>query len=140
MNINVTIAGKTYSVKIEDLHTRPVKAEVDGQVFEVWPEETAPQPVQAQSVPAAVSAAKPAAAPTQTAASMQEVRSPLPGVIVEIKVKPGDVVKNGNPLCTLEAMKMKNVIRAGRDGSIAEVHIKTGDQVQHNQLMFTYEG
>jgi biotin carboxyl carrier protein len=71
---------------------------------------------------------------------MQEVRSPLPGVIVEIKVKPGDVVKNGNPLCTLEAMKMKNVIRAGRDGSIAEVHIKTGDQVQHNQLMFTYEG
>ena len=140
MNINVTIAGKTYSVKIEDLHSRPVKAEVDGQVFEVWPEETAAQPVQAQSVPAAVSAAKPAAVPTQTAASMQEVRSPLPGVIVEIKVKPGDVVKNGNPLCTLEAMKMKNVIRAGRDGSIAEVHIKTGDQVQHNQLMFTYEG
>ena len=39
MNINVTIAGKTYSVKIEDLHSRPVKAEVDGQVFEVWPEE-----------------------------------------------------------------------------------------------------
>ena len=140
MNINVTIAGKTYSVKIEDLHSRPVKAEVDGQVFEVWPEEEAPQPVQAQSVPAAVSAARTTAAPTQTAINLQEVRSPLPGVIVAIEVKPGDVVKAGQPLCTLEAMKMKNVIRAGRDGSIAEVHIKTGDQVQHNQLMFTYEG
>ena len=140
MNINVTIAGRTYSVKIEDLHSRPVKAEVDGQVFEVWPEETAAQPVQAQSVPAAVFAAKTTAAPTQTAINLQEVRSPLPGVIVAIEVKPGDAVKAGQPLCTLEAMKMKNVIRAGRDGSIAEVHIKTGDQVQHNQLMFTYEG
>ena len=140
MNINVTIAGKTYSVKIEDLHSRPVKAEVDGQVFEVWPEETAAQPVQAQSVPAAVFAAKTTAAPTQTAINLQEVRSPLPGVIVAIEVKPGDAVKAGQPLCTLEAMKMKNVIRAGRDGTIAEVHIKTGDQVQHNQLMFTYEG
>ena len=116
MNINVTIAGKTYLVKIEDLHARPVKAEVDGEVFEVWPEEDAPQPVQAQSVSAAVSAAKPTTAPTQTTANLQEVRSP-----------------------TLEAMKMKNVIRAGRDGKIAEVHIKAGDQVQHNQLMFTYE-
>ena len=140
MNINVTIAGKTYSVKIEDLHSRPVKAEVDGQVFEVWPEVTAAQPVQAQSVPAVVSAAKTTAAPTQTAINLQEVRSPLPGVIIAIEVKPGDAVKAGQPLCTLEAMKMKNVIRAGRDGSIAEVHIKTGDQVQHNQLMFTYEG
>ena len=140
MNINVTIAGKTYSVKIEDLHSRPVIAEVDGQVFEVWPEETAAQPVQAQSVPAAVFAAKTTAAPTQTAINLQEVRSPLPGVIVAIEVKPGDAVKAGQPLCTLEAMKMKNVIRAGRDGTIAEVHIKTGDQVQHNQLMFTYEG
>mgnify|MGYP000845359867 FL=1 len=139
MNINVTIAGKTYSVKIEDLHSRPVKAEVNGQVFEVWPEEEAPQPVQAQSVPAAVSAARTTAAPTQTAINLQEVRSPLPGVIVAIEVKPGDAVKAGQPLCTLEAMKMKNVIRAGRDGTIAEVHIKTGDQVQHNQLMFTYE-
>jgi len=61
-------------------------------------------------------------------------------VIVAIEVKPGDAVKAGQPLCTLEAMKMKNVIRAGRDGTIAEVHIKVGDQVQHNQLMFTYEG
>jgi len=139
MNINVTIAGKTYTVKIEDLHARPVKAEVDGEVFEVWPEEDAPQPVQAQSVPAAVSAAKPTTAPTQTTANLQEVRSPLPGVIVAIDVKPGDVVKAGQPLCTLEAMKMKNVIRAGRDGTIAEVHIRAGDQVQHNQLMFTYE-
>ena len=140
MNINVTIAGRTYSVKIEDLHSRPVKAEVDGQVFEVWPEETAAQPVQAQSVPAAVSAARTTAAPTQTAINLQEVRSPLPGVIVAIEVKPGDAVKAGQPLCTLEAMKMKNVIRAGRDGTIAKVHIKVGDQVQHNQLMFTYEG
>ena len=103
MNINVTIAGKTYSVKIEDLHARPVKAEVNGQVFEVWPEEDAPQPVQAQSVPATVSTVKASAAPTQTAVNLQEVRSPLPGVIVAIEVKPGDAVRAGQPMMYLLA-------------------------------------
>jgi len=136
MNINVTIAGKTYSVKIEDLHARPVKAEIEGEIFEVWPEEDHPESLQAQSV-AVTPMPKPAG--EKPIVSALEVRSPLPGVIVEIQVKPGDVVKSGQPLCTLEAMKMKNLIRAARDGTIADVHIKVGDQVQHNQLMFTYQ-
>jgi hypothetical protein len=41
MIINVSIAGKTFAVKLDDLHARPIKAEVDGEVFEVWPEEAA---------------------------------------------------------------------------------------------------
>jgi biotin carboxyl carrier protein len=139
MNINVTIAGKAYTVKIEDLHARPVKAEIDGETIEVWPEETNSQAAQVQPTVAPAALAQKPEAARPTTASAREVRSPLPGVIIEIQVKPGDAVKANQPLCTLEAMKMKNVIRASREGTIAEVHIKVGDQVQHNQLMFTFQ-
>jgi biotin carboxyl carrier protein len=111
MIINVSIAGKTFAVKLDDLHARPVRAEVDGEVFEVWPEEAAAAP--AVNAPAAqVTAIRPAvsAAAPQAAPGGREVNSPLPGVVIEIKVKAGAQVKSGEPLLVLEAMKMKNII------------------------------
>ena len=140
MIINVSIAGKTHAVKIDDLHARPVRAEVDGEVFEVWPEEAAAAP--AVNAPAAqVTAVRPAvsAAAPQAAPGGREVNSPLPGVVIEIKVKAGAQVKSGEPLLVLEAMKMKNIIRSGRDGTIAEVLVSAGDQVRHNQPLFRFE-
>lgn len=139
MIINVSIAGKTYIVKIDDLGARPVKAEVDGETFEVWPEEAPAAP--ALSAPAApatlAAAAKSAQAPA--AVGGRDVNSPLPGVIIEINAKAGAEVKSGEPLLVLEAMKMKNTIRAGRDGVIAEVLVSVGDQVRHNQPLFRFE-
>jgi Acetyl/propionyl-CoA carboxylase, alpha subunit len=139
MIINVSIAGKTYAVKIEDLGARPVKAEVNGEVFEVWPEEAAAVP--ALSAPAAPAAPAAAAKPMQAPAAPggRDVNSPLPGVIIEINAKAGAEVKSGEPLLVLEAMKMKNTIRAGRDGVIAEVLVSVGDQVRHNQPLFRFE-
>jgi Acetyl/propionyl-CoA carboxylase, alpha subunit len=60
-------------------------------------------------------------------------------VVIEIKVKAGAQVKSGEPLLVLEAMKMKNIIRSGRDGTIAEVLVSAGDQVRHNQPLFRFE-
>jgi len=140
MIINVSIAGKTYAVKIEDLHARPVRAEVDGEVFDVWPEEqAATQPANPASVQPAPE--RPAASPAapKAAPGGRDVNSPLPGVIVEVQVKAGTQVKSGDPLCVLEAMKMKNIIRAGRDGVIAEVFVSAGDQVRHSQPLFRFE-
>ena len=139
MIINVSIAGKTYAVKIDDVHARPVRAEVDGEVFEVWPEEAAAAPaVNAPAAPAAQAAAsKPL--PSAAAPSGRDLNAPLPGVIIEINVKAGAQVKSGEPLLVLEAMKMKNIIRAGRDGVIAEVLVSAGDQVRHNQPLFRFE-
>jgi len=76
MIINVSIAGKTYAVKIEDLGARPVKAEVNGEVFEVWPEEAAAVP--ALSAPAAPAAPAAAAKPMQAPAAPggRDVNSP----------------------------------------------------------------
>jgi len=140
MIIKVEIEGKVYNVSIKDVHSNPVLAEVDGKVYQVFPEVQGPAVIPAVTTqPTPVPSAAPAA-PAPAAGNSLTLNAPLPGVIVSIDVQAGQAVKAGQQVCTLEAMKMKNVIRAGRDGTIAEVHIKTGDQVQHNQLMFTYEG
>ena len=56
--------------------------------------------------------------------------APMPGVVLKILVKPGDVVTKGTPLVILEAMKMEHVLTAGSDGTIAAVNCSEGDLVQ----------
>ena len=57
------------------------------------------------------------------------VKSPLPGVIVDLKVREGDQVKAGQHLLVLEAMKMENNINANKDGKVAEIKVNKGDSV-----------
>jgi biotin carboxyl carrier protein len=143
MKMKVVIDSQTYQVEIEDIHARPVIAVVDGEQFEVWPEEekTAPQDI---VVPAEITVPDSKPAPSKTGLTPQsgggkDVLSPLPGVIVAVNAEPGDDVKRGDELCTLEAMKMKNAIRSNRDGRIASIEINIGDQVNHGQVLMTFE-
>jgi propionyl-CoA carboxylase alpha chain len=66
------------------------------------------------------------------------VRSPMPGLIVEVAVAPGQDVKFGQELCVLEAMKMENVLRAERDGIVGEVRIAVRDTVATDQVLLTF--
>ncbi len=66
------------------------------------------------------------------------VRSPMPGLIVEVAVAPGQDVKFGQELCVLEAMKMENVLRAERDGIVGEVRIAVRDTVAADQVLLTF--
>ena len=59
----------------------------------------------------------------------------MPGNILDIKVKAGDTVKNGDTLLILEAMKMENEIKAPCDGTIAGVHVNKGDTVDSGALL-----
>jgi len=64
-----------------------------------------------------------------------EVTAPMPGIIVVVKVKRGDEVKLGQPLCILEAMKMENEITANKAGVVEEVTIQEGTSVRQRELM-----
>jgi biotin carboxyl carrier protein len=147
MKIKVTISGKTYEVDIQDLNARPVLAEVDGQVVEVFPEEDQTTAVatsvvtepNAPKLPKPVQSAPRAVASTP-AAGASILKAPLPGTIVSIDVKPGQSVKKGDLLLTLEAMKMKNAIRSDVDGVIADVHVNQGDLVKHGQALVSFKG
>jgi biotin carboxyl carrier protein len=140
MNIKVKIENQTFDVRIGDLNTRPILATVDGQTFEVWPEETPRMGAAPVVVPAVVSAiaAKPASASTSTVPA-GSITAPIPGVIIVVAVKEGETVKKGQEVCVLEAMKMKNSIRSSRDGVIGEVKVKVGDHVTHGQALISYK-
>ena len=120
MKMRVQIDSQTYEVEVGDLNTRPILATIDGETFEVWPEE------QNGSAPAASSD------------KAKAVLAPIPGVIITINVKEGDSVTVGQEVCVLEAMKMKNSIRANRAGKIAAVRVSTGDQVRKDQVLLEY--
>jgi len=59
--------------------------------------------------------------------------SPMPGLLTEITVKPGQEVRAGENLVVIEAMKMQNILRAENDGVVAEVMAKPGDSVAVDQ-------
>jgi len=139
MKVNLSIEGKQYQVTLKDLTTRPIIAEVDGQTYEVWPEEEqASIPATTSSTPTPVVAAT--AAPVPAAAGSLTLTAPLPGVIISVEVREGQSVTNGQELYVLEAMKMKNSIKANRNGKIASIQVNPGDLVKHNQPILTFEG
>ncbi|HXA01730.1 MAG TPA: acetyl-CoA carboxylase biotin carboxyl carrier protein subunit [Cytophagaceae bacterium] len=75
----------------------------------------------------------------ETAASkINEIKAPMPGLILEVKMKEGDSVKTGDTLLILEAMKMENVIKSPGDGTIKSIKIKKGDSVEKNQTLIQF--
>ena len=63
------------------------------------------------------------------------INAPLPGKIVALVTKPGAAVKKGDPLITLEAMKMEHALKAPRDGVVAEVTVVEGAQVKEGDVL-----
>ncbi len=69
---------------------------------------------------------------------MKEMKAPMPGLVVDVRVKEGDAVKQGDGLIVLQAMKMENIIKSPAEGSIKKVHIKKGDAIEKNQVMISF--
>ncbi|XP_074155552.1 propionyl-CoA carboxylase alpha chain, mitochondrial isoform X2 [Sminthopsis crassicaudata] len=67
------------------------------------------------------------------------LRSPMPGVMVAVSVKPGDMVSEGQEICVIEAMKMQNSMGAGKTGKVKSVHCKAGDTVGEGDLLVELE-
>jgi len=65
------------------------------------------------------------------------IKSPMPGLIVDIKVTEGQTVEKGQALIVLESMKMENEIRAPRDATVTRVHANKGESVEQNKLLVT---
>lgn len=136
MKYIVKAAGKSYEVEIEDIYARPVIARVDGQIFEVSPEnevKRAPQKELQEFKPAGESKQ-----PSSSSTSSNEMTAPLPGTVIEVFVKVGDQIETGQVILIIEAMKMKNSIRSTRAGKIAEVLTSAGQTVAHKQTLVRF--
>ena len=104
------------------------RVNVNGSLYEIEVEE-----MDASAVSAAPAAP---AAPKAPAAGAQ-VKAPMPGNILDVKVQAGQAVKKGDVLVILEAMKMENEIQAPCDGKITGMNVRKGDTVETQALICT---
>ena len=106
MKYIVKVADKSYEVEIEDIHARPVLARVDGQEFQVSPEDGSKQASKIETKEfKPIELSKP---PSSSNVGTSEMTAPLPGTVIEVFVKPGDTIETGQVILVIEAMKMKN--------------------------------
>ena len=149
MKYKVKVDNKVYEVELNDLHNQPIIALVNGEPVEVWLEsEMGVKPYFAQPELAFQIGKEihdedeTLAGNTQSSKKAEKetpfVTAPIPGVIISILVKVGDEVETGQPLCVLEAMKMKNTIRSTRKGEIKSINVQTGQAVQHKDVLIEF--
>jgi biotin carboxyl carrier protein len=137
------INGNEYAVSINEVCDTTAKVTVNGTEYDVeWekPVEEKPvvkvQPVVAKPTAAPAPAAKPAAA---APAGGYSIKTPLPGVIIDVKVNVGDAVAKGQTVVVLEAMKMENNINADREGKVAAIQVAKGDTVADGAVLVVLE-
>lgn len=70
---------------------------------------------------------------------LNDIKAPMPGIIIGIEIKKGDQIKEGDTLLILEAMKMENAIICPKDATVKTVLVKTGDTVEKNKLLIELE-
>lgn len=136
-----TINGNVYEVVIQTLEDNIAEVEVNGTSYNVTLDKTmqvskTPRLVRSMSVPSTDSAPSTAktASPTQ-AKGAGTVKSPLPGVILDIYVKEGDTVTIGQKLLMLEAMKMENNISADKSGKVISIKVSKNDAVMEGDVL-----
>ena len=73
-----------------------------------------------------------------TANKINEVKAPMPGLVLDIRVAEGETIKKGAPLLVLEAMKMENIIKSPTDGIVKKINVKKGVAVEKNQVLIYF--
>ncbi len=145
--LKVTVNGKPFLVEVDDLSASPLTVKVNGKSYLV-DIETGPVEQASVSTPAQAldMTSPPMPVPTKippltspAGANTLAVQAPMPGYIIDIVVKPGDAVKAGQMLCSLEAMKMKNAIQSPRSGVIASVEVALEQSVTYGDVLVTFK-
>ncbi|MFO8087471.1 MAG: biotin/lipoyl-containing protein [Bacteroidales bacterium] len=136
-----TINGNKYSVEIQNFESNIVTVEVNGTTYDVELHKEFKQPktpkLVRKEIKSSQGAEKPAQAPS--GGSGFKLMAPLPGTILEVHVKPGDQIKKGQNMITMEAMKMENNVLAEKDGTVKAVKVAQGDSVLQDDLLIEME-
>lgn len=109
-----------------DVPTKTVKLSINGHPYQVQLKDRFDQLLEQMGMSGAASA------------KVNDIKAPMPGLIVGINVQPGDVVKKGDAVLILEAMKMENLIKAPGEGTIRSVRVAKGDRVEKNQVLIEF--
>lgn len=69
---------------------------------------------------------------------INEIKAPMPGLVLDLRVNEGDAIKKGDPVLVLEAMKMENIIKSPVDGIVKKINVKKGVAVEKNQVLIHF--
>lgn len=134
-----TIRGNKYDVELLNLEDSLAEIEVNGSKYEVeihkeMKTNKTPKLTRPKVFPSS-DADKAKTSNPSAKKGAGAIKAPLPGTILELKVKVGDEVKSGDLLLIMEAMKMENNIKADKNGKITAVKINTGDSVLEGDIL-----
>lgn len=136
--VTVIVEGREYIVEVGDLDESPIKATVNQRTYHVEVPRQDAQTTQPEPPPLAAPVTEDVGS-SPTLATNSAITAPMPGNILEVRVKVGDGVEPGDVVCVLEAMKMKNMIRANRTGVIASVDVSAGQAVDYGAVLATFQ-
>lgn len=128
-NYHVLKEGKPFPVKVvsNSFHNRTYLVKVKNETYEVAIKNELDQQIAEMGF--SLGSTK----------NISDIKAPMPGLILDIHVKVGELVTEDSPLLILEAMKMENIITSPREGVIKNITVKKGDAVDKKQLLISYE-
>ena len=137
----VKIYGTEYAVKIKSVEGKTALLTVNDIPYEVEVEGLTTNPTRMSTKPTiqqpVMQSEVPVTKPAPTSGNAYPMKAPLPGVILEMAVKEGDTIKQGQLLFMLEAMKMENNIESDREGVIEKINYHKGDSVLEGDVVLT---
>ncbi len=137
--VRVKVGERWYTVEVDNISTSPLRVTVEGETFEVEVEGLPPaNSAGATSLRSPRQGPTPVSPPTPRV-SDKVIRSPMPGRVVAVNVRPGDEVSPGQEVCVVEAMKMEQSISTSQGGIVKAVHVQPLQQVGADDPMVELE-
>lgn len=124
----VTVDGQTYTVQVEEMANDTTISSIN-KVDKTGVKASSADTETKQTKVSGPVAEQPKETQKPAAVEGMIVKAPMPGSVLEVKVKEGDTVKDGDVLLVLEAMKMENELTASQAGTVTEILVKKGDTV-----------
>ena len=141
--LRVRVGDNWYNVEVGDLSRSPVQVNVDGEIFTVevegLPGHSSVRPRRGRTQTPGILVPPPASRVNPTSGDGNFIRSPMPGRVISILVRPGDRVSVGQEVCVVEAMKMEQSIRSPQNGVVKEIRVQPMDSVRTNDPLMELE-